>query len=501
MGIIIRQSIKNSAANFAGIAISGISTLFIYPLYSELYGLAQFLISTATLLIPFASLGTLSSLTKFFPTFRTTDNSNNGFLPLTLLALFSIFSIFSLFYFGFSDAIINWFNGSGSNKVAMTFDLLIVLYLLCLLTALNSILGNYSANYQRIVIPQLITQFLLRIFLPILVICSFYYKLSYVQFGYCLLLFTAVQVFLQYVYINKLGVLNIKAPNWKFITQSLKKKILNYQFFATFNQLGYALAFRIDLFMIPLFLDLSNNGIYAIALFISNIIELPARAVISIADPIISDAWSKNNLKEINTIYKKSTLNLLIPGLAIFCFLWFGFDAIAGISSNPEKFFLGKYALLFLGLGKLLDLITSLNNQLIVYSPKYKYNLLFILAMAIINIALNLYLIPIYGITGAAVASFISYFAYNLAKMIFIYHSYKLQPFTKEVFWVLVLGIIAAFLLYALPAMPHPLLQLFLNGIILILYFLSIYFLKLSIDFNNVVDSVLLKIQSVISKN
>jgi len=42
MGIIQRQSIKNSIVSFAGVLIAVVSTLYIYKLDEEIYGFAHF---------------------------------------------------------------------------------------------------------------------------------------------------------------------------------------------------------------------------------------------------------------------------------------------------------------------------------------------------------------------------------------------------------------------------------------------------------------------------
>ena len=57
MGIIKRQSIKNSIVNYVGVFIGAISVIFIYPLIDkEDLGSIQFTLNTAILFAPFASV-------------------------------------------------------------------------------------------------------------------------------------------------------------------------------------------------------------------------------------------------------------------------------------------------------------------------------------------------------------------------------------------------------------------------------------------------------------
>jgi len=299
-------------------------------------------------------------------------------------------------------------------------------------------------------------------------------------------------------YLIYLGVFKVPKPNWRFLKPSFKKEIFNYSVFSSWNHLGSMLAFRIDTVMIPIMLSFNSNGIYAIMLFLSNVIEMPARGVKSIASPIISEAWEKGDLEEIKSIYKKSGLNLIIPGVAILIFIWFSFDGIASISSKPEKILLGKYAFLFLGIGKLFDLMTSVNDQIIIYSPKYKYNLVFILILGICNIILNYHLIDEYGITGAAIASCFAFAVYNIFKIIFIYIQYSMQPFTVALLKVLIVGVLLASLLHFSPINQSSFVDIFVNGcIIVLLYFPIIYKLNISPDFNKLCNIVINKIRSV----
>src|SRR5690606_34623371 len=59
VSVIRVQAFQFSIVNYVATALGAISTLWIYPLDFDAYGLAQFLVSMATLFIPIATLGTL----------------------------------------------------------------------------------------------------------------------------------------------------------------------------------------------------------------------------------------------------------------------------------------------------------------------------------------------------------------------------------------------------------------------------------------------------------
>lgn len=500
MGIIIRQSIKSSVVNLVGIIIAGCSALFIYPLYSEAYGLIQFLLSTAFVCVPLASLGIGPSLIKFFPRFKTDDNCNQGILTLALYAIGVMFILFLSVSLLVKTPLTNWLYEVGYDKNNLTSDYYNIIFAFCGGIILTSVLSIYAANYKRIVVPQIIAQLGIKIYVPIAIVIYGTYHFTLHDLTLSMVGFYILATLLLVLYLKHLNVLKIVKPNLSFINKPFAKKILNYNLFASFNYLGGMLAFRIDGVMIPLMLDLSSNGIYAIMLFMSNVIEMPAVAIRNISSPIISACWENNDKEQIETIYKKAAINIAIPAIALFCFLWFSFDYVAFVSSDSDKFFLGKMAFLFLALAKIIDGITSINDAILVYSSKYKYNLFFILLLGIVNIILNFYLITAYGIMGAAIATCIAYFMYNSIKLVFISRHYKYHPFSKPLFLVLLLGMILVFLLHILH-IESIIGGMALNiALIIFCYFPAVYFLKISQDFNHTLVTILNKIKNVYNR-
>jgi len=499
MGIIIRQSVKSTIVNFVGVGVAAISTLFIYPHFDEIYGLAQFLMGAAALLVPFTSFGLGNSVIKFFPKFQTDDKSNHGMLSMLILGFVIVYSFSLLFLFVFRYSIFSWFQDIGIDKQGRIPEYISVILIMTAIMIFNQILISYSTSNKRIVVPQLISDLGQKLFLPISILIFGSLAVSKMTFAVWLIGFYLFVSLMMLLYLLYLGVFKLAKPDWSFLTKKLKGEIFQYGLFSSWSQIGSTLAFRVDLVMIPMLLTFSSNGIYAIMLFLSNVIVLPARAVRAIASPIISESWETGDVSMINTIYKKSALNLVIPGVAILIFIWFSFDGIAGISSDPEKYAAGKYAFLFLGLGKLLDLFTSVNDQIIVYSPKYKYNLIFVLILGVLNVILNVILIEEYGITGAAIASCIAYAVYNAIKLLFILYHYKLQPFSFSLVKVLIIGIGLAMVLYFLPNVDIALGEILLNGMfIAILYFPTIYFLNISPDFNKLCNIAIKKVTNLI---
>lgn len=66
MGIIQRQGIKYSIVNYFGVLLGAISTIFIYPLDKEVYGLFRFIVDSANFFTPFILIGSQPLVLDFF---------------------------------------------------------------------------------------------------------------------------------------------------------------------------------------------------------------------------------------------------------------------------------------------------------------------------------------------------------------------------------------------------------------------------------------------------
>ena len=170
------------------------------------------------------------------------------------------------------------------------------------------------------------------------------------------------------------------------------------------------------------------TGIYSTMSYFGVAIALPATALYKVATTIIADAWKRNDLANIADVYQRSCLNQLIIG----CLVYVGVVAnlpnvIQWLKPGYEA---GYYVVIWIGLGKLIDMATGVNGIILATSRYYAYDSLFFILLIGITIALNLYLIPHYGINGAAVGAAIATTLWNAGRTIFVWVKFGMQPFT-----------------------------------------------------------------------
>ena len=172
-------------------------------------------------------------------------------------------------------------------------------------------------------------------------------------------------------------------------------------------------------------------------------------------------------MDQISTIYKKTSINLLIIGSFILTLIWTNIDALFSLIPHSEMFIQGKYVVLFIGLGKLFDMAMGLNHEIITNSKIYKWNILLIPLLAVTTIVTNLIFIPLYGINGAAIASLLSIFSINLLRYFLILVKLKLQPFNIQTLKALLIAGITLFIGYLIPGLDIPILEIILKSLVM----------------------------------
>lgn len=459
--------------------------LFIYSGNDEIYGYAGWLYSIATLLIPMATGGLLSLLVKYFPSYNTDDSGNyNGLLSLVSLGLIAAFGIFVILWFLFIDEFIRFLEfvhvpNAGIIKQYQYF----ILGLVALLIMLRFLIGQ-SINSLRTVVPDIVEKLGYKIWLPTLVLAFAYFQLSKEVFSYGILLFFGLACVLMVIYLRSIGTLRfgkIKKP----LEGDSYKSMGKFAAFGSLNLIGLNLASRLDNIMIPLYLNMAQNGFFTKASFLSNILDFPTRSLNQIAAPIISKAWKDNHLEEIDVIYKKASVNLFLIGCLVFLLIWYSLDDVISLSTSPDTFHNARAIFLILAISKLADMITSVNTQILIYSKAYRYSLYFLLFLGIANVALNSQLIPQYGIVGAAAATAISLIAFNIMKLVFIYRRYNMHPFSIANLKTLVLlGIFVGFY-FVIPSSDISFLNIAYKSTFVGLSYLALaYYWRISADAN-----------------
>lgn len=492
MGIVQRQSLKNSIVNYLGIIIGGLSTMFIYPLDWELYGEIQFSLSSAILLSAFFSLGSHALVNKYFPYFESTKTK--GFLSLLFIysAINTVFISLLLFLFKAPFSSMLALGGFEVDKIS---DNLFIILPLGVLMVFIAVLRAHSFNFGRIVYPDIISNFSLKIIVPGIILLSYFSLINYNVAGWILVVYHIIIAIALMLYLKSLDGLDFKSGVLRRVKRKKHAEMIRYMLYGAMNHVGNILVYKIDIVMIGLLLSTTKVGYYSIFLFLSVVIEIPTKAVFQITGPMISKAFEDNKMDDIKKLYKTSSANLYVIGIVLFSLIWLNIETFFVVMTNGEDLVMYKTVFLLLALTKIIDMVTSVNFSIISYSKYFRVNTLFIFILAISNVIMNYYFINSFDIIGAALSTAISMLVFNLLKTFFVAIKYKMHPFTWPLIIISLFLLVAIFMPLFFPTLfKSILLSVLISGTFILLFIFVVYKLHISIEINRFIDKYRAKI-------
>ncbi|MFY0594623.1 lipopolysaccharide biosynthesis protein [Roseivirga sp.] len=185
------------------------------------------------------------------------------------------------------------------------------------------------------------------------------------------------------------------------------KRLLDFGRFAAGTNMLSILFHKADILMIAFFLDPVSVAIFHFATKIMNYAELPLHALSQVIYPRLSASYHANKANELNKEYGLAIIRLLVFVIPIVIAVVMLNKTIINILSSGE-YIDSSQLIIILGLGiifKPWGRVFGLTLDAI-GKPKVNFNMLLI--SLIINISVNLILIPLYGVRGAAIATTLS---------------------------------------------------------------------------------------------
>lgn len=179
-----------------------------------------------------------------------------------------------------------------------------------------------------------------------------------------------------------------------------------------------------DIVMIGVFLPETSVGVYSIAIKLSLLTSFMLTSVNNIVSPQFSELYHDGKIKELKNKIRYSNKLIFFTSLPILIILLLFGRFI--LSKFGDEFVLANIALRILVLGQILNSSCGSIGHYLVMTGKGKvFNRILFLSL-IFNIILNYIFIPLIGINGAALASFISLVVWNVSAVLYTYRKDKI---------------------------------------------------------------------------
>lgn len=490
MGIVIRQSIKGTIVNYVGAFIGFLTTMFVVTkfLKPEEIGLTKVLYEVALLFCGFAQLGTTASAMRFFPYFRNPEKKNHGFFFYLMVIPFLGACLLTIIYYCLRTPVTHFFC-KNSALFLEYYDWVVPLMWFLVFWG---VFETYSNLLMRIVIPRFIREVVVRVMLLAVYLLYAFHFLTLNGMVVTYIVVYGIAMLMTLFYISKIGTLSLK-HDFSYIDKPLLTKFLKYTSFLVIGALSGNIIAQLDLFMVSSQMGLDYAGIFTISFYIAVVLEVPSRSITAISSPLAAAALKEGNFQAANVLYKKVSLHQLIAGSTLFLFIWINIDNVFAVIPNGAIYQEGKWVVFFIALSRLIYVTLGFGGTLISFSRYYYWGLYITFFLTLLTIYTNYLLIPVWGVTGAAVATLItSIISYSFQQWI-VLRKIKGNPYSigtlKQV------GVILILLGVNYLMLPHWTTNPILDGcyrtfIIGIMWLILTYRLRISEEVNLLLDRV-----------
>jgi O-antigen/teichoic acid export membrane protein len=476
MGIVIKQGIQNTILSYTGAVLGFVNKLYFLPkiLHVEQVGLINIIASIALLYAQFSGFGVYQIILKFYPYYST--QKKGDFLTLLLFWITIGFGLVTVAFL-FFDVFIQ-------ENFLQNSPLLLQYYYWIIPLAAFIFLTEVLDSYSKAILKSVFSSFVKDIFLRLIFLIGIaLYWFKWIDFD----AFVQFTVFSYLITLLLLLAYFIKLKAFTFTLPKIpKKEIVNisrFGFYALLTGASGLIITNIDSFMLSYYTGLSDVGIYTTMSFMVSAFLIPYRSIFKIASPLIPIHWKNNNHYEIQKIYLSFSLTTFFISATLFLL----------VINNTTIVFLfldkiysdGFYIFILLGFARLIEVLYGLNSIILMSSPKYWVDLVFLILLIVLTIISNMIFIPKYAMGGAVFASALSIIIINLIRGWFVYWFFKIKLFSTKILAQFSCFAVAFSISYFID-IPNVWLNLIVKNLVTAVVFVApVFYFSLAPDMND----------------
>jgi O-antigen/teichoic acid export membrane protein len=482
MGIVASQSFKNIISTYLGFFIGAINTLFLYTefLSDDYYGMVGYMLSLANVIMPLMAFGVHNTIVKFYSAFKTRVSLNSFLTLMLFLPMFIIIPISIIGYVCYG-AIGDFLSNENPIIKGYLWHTVIIAAAL----AYFEVFFAWAKVNMQTVFGNFMKEVFHRVGTMLLLFLLHFNVIDVEQFMTGLVVMYIVRMLIMKVY-----AFTIKFPVITFKKINNLSSILKYSFLIIIAGSVATVLLDVDKVMLGHYIDIKEIAYYNVAIFIAMVIAVPQRSMHQILLPLSAKYLNEKDFDSLDDLSKRSSLNLFIVSGFIFLLIVLNINQLYQII--PKEFSNGLFVVIIISIAKLYDALSGSNNAILFNSDYYRMVLLFGVILVVSMVGLNMILIPIYGINGAAIATFLAIFFYNSIKIYFVYIKFKMHPFTTDVFKIGGVLLASILVFYFWDFHFHPIINIGLKSVLItVSYLYIIHKFKFSENISSLMDNFL----------
>ena len=410
---------KGAGIVFVGIFISKflgyLYRMIVARAGTEIYGLFNMGLSVYVILATIASFGLYFGVARYVAYYN--ESNDKGKIKGVILSALRITLVLSL-VLGFllfltSDWIaIRWFHNEGLSIVLKILAFALPLEIVGSVL-LHSLRGFKRVNYE--VISKNIVEVVIK-----LILTAVFLYIGWGLFGIALayMVGLASSLILAFYFLEK----KVFPLVSKIKPVYINKELVSYSWPLLLNSFILFLGLSISTILLGYFKDASAAGIYNVAWPTANLMYFIPSALMTIFLPVLTGVYSRRDKKTFNSLYKTVTKWVFLGNILLLAAFILFSKEILGLLFGKD-YVVGSTALLILGSSYFMVFLLLGSENILMIMNKTKLVFMNSAIGCIASVVVNIILIPLYGIVGAAIAT-------STAAMIkagFVYvQSYKL---------------------------------------------------------------------------
>ena len=210
----------------------------------------------------------------------------------------------------------------------------------------------------------------------------------------------------------------------------VKKELLLFSLPLIFSGMSWFLLQGTDKFMIAYFMKEHNVGIYNVASTVSGYLNIFLVNFMFIYQPVGAKLYGAGKNLEIKELYQTITKWIFLLASPFIMFIFLQPEVIISLLFGSR--YLGSvFPLLILFLTYAIRICLGPAGGSIIMFGKTRQLMYIVTSMTMMNIVLNWFFIPVYGISGAAIATGISIAFLSFLELAYLYKISKLHPVKK----------------------------------------------------------------------
>lgn len=488
MGVVFRQSIKSTIATLFG-AILGALIIYLSARFipKQEFGFRSTLTNYAVVAGQILIIGLGNMITVFANRYASEDKRTHVLVSASLVLPFVFIATATLIYCLLRQPIIGLFKPEDIPFIKQYF---LWLPVFTLLFGYNVVVESYLIAHVKAAVTTFIREVLLRMLNIALIVL---FGLGIIS--YDLLIYGTVLIYL--ISLSVLIVIAAKTDGfvftakWNVFEKKERNEIIHFTWYHSLLNVSVLLIGMLDALMLA---TLSPSGlkaipVYTVSVFIISFLLIPYKAMLQSAMASLIDAFKHNDIPRIKDLFTRTSINMFIATMAMFLLIICNMHN--AIKLLPDGYEAITIIVVILALGRMVDMVTGMNDQVLSLSNHYKYSFYISITLVFLVVAFNWIMIPRYDIYGAAWATTAALIIFNTMKLLVVKRKLGLQPISYKTLLVVLSAGVAFAAGYLIPKTANPFIDAAFRSLsIIAVYSGMLVWLRPSADLNDYLASI-----------